>query len=59
MKVVLDEMEEVVTEGTLVGRLGRDSDVGAMVLLLCSEAGQFVDGATLVLDGGMITKSHL
>ena len=59
MEVVLTEMEEVVKNGTLVGRLGSAADIGGMVLMLSSRAGQFVDGATLVLDGGMVVKSHL
>jgi hypothetical protein len=35
------------------GRTGRAGDVAEAVLYLCSDAGSFVTGTQLVVDGGM------
>lgn len=37
----------------LAGRVGRADDVAEAVLYLCSDAGSFVTGPQLVVDGGM------
>ena len=36
-----------------MGRLGEPDDVGWAVVYLCSPAGKFVTGSSLVVDGGM------
>jgi len=38
-------------------RLGRPEDLDAPLLLLCSEAGAYVTGATLAVDGGHLVSS--
>jgi NAD(P)-dependent dehydrogenase (short-subunit alcohol dehydrogenase family) len=38
-----------------MGYHGRSSDVAEMVAFLASNAGRYVTGATLVLDGGATT----
>jgi len=38
-----------------IGRVGTPEDVAAAVLYFASEAGSFITGQTLVLDGGQIT----
>jgi 3-oxoacyl-[acyl-carrier protein] reductase len=37
-----------------VGRFGRDGDLDGALLLLASDAGSFVAGATIVVDGGQM-----
>lgn len=38
------------------GRFGRPEDISPTVLLLCSEAGSYITGADIVIDGGMSLK---
>jgi NAD(P)-dependent dehydrogenase (short-subunit alcohol dehydrogenase family) len=35
-----------------IGRLGKPSEIAHMALYLCSDEAQFVQGATLEIDGG-------
>ena len=37
-----------------VGRFGRDGDLDGALLLLASDAGRFITGATIVVDGGQM-----
>jgi 3-oxoacyl-[acyl-carrier protein] reductase len=37
-----------------VGRFGRDGDLDGALLLLASDAGRFIAGATIVVDGGQM-----
>jgi 3-oxoacyl-[acyl-carrier protein] reductase len=40
-----------------LGRLGTTDDVANACLFLCSPAASWISGATLVVDGGMLTRS--
>ncbi len=37
-----------------VGRVGRPEEVGALIAFLCSDAGAYITGAFIVIDGGLI-----
>jgi 3-oxoacyl-[acyl-carrier protein] reductase len=37
-----------------IGRFGQDGDLDGAILLLVSDAGRFIAGATLVVDGGQM-----
>ena len=37
-----------------VGRFGQDGDLDGALLLLASDAGSYIAGATVVVDGGQI-----
>jgi 3-oxoacyl-[acyl-carrier protein] reductase len=37
-----------------LGRFGTDGDLDGALLLLASDAGRFITGATLVVDGGQV-----
>ena len=38
---------------TALGRIGRDEDMAGAAIYLASRAGDYVVGATLVVDGGV------
>lgn len=40
---------------TPLGRMGEPEDIGRAVVYLCSEAGRFITGSNLVIDGGAST----
>src|SRR5690242_21655161 len=43
-----------ITRDIPVGRFGRDGDLDGALLLLVSDAGSYIDGATIVVDGGQM-----
>lgn len=47
-----DALQALWAERIPVGRLGRKSDIAMAVLYLTSTAGSYVNGHTLVVDGG-------
>ncbi|UZJ26025.1 SDR family oxidoreductase [Rhodococcus antarcticus] len=47
-------VEQVVIPRTLVGRLGRHAEIGAALLFLASDAGGYVTGITLPVEGGVL-----
>ncbi|RHZ63665.1 hypothetical protein CDV55_105898 [Aspergillus turcosus] len=49
--------EEEVGKRFPAGRVGRESDIGSVVLYLCSKAGTYINGQIINLDGGLLLKS--
>ncbi|MCV7066644.1 SDR family oxidoreductase [Mycolicibacterium farcinogenes] len=47
------------TETTPHTRLGRIEDIAATVAFLCSEGGSFINGQTIVVDGGWSSTKYL
>ena len=45
--------EEEITRHTALGRFGKPEEVAAAALFLCSDAGSYVTGEVLVIDGGI------
>ncbi|RHZ58234.1 SDR family NAD(P)-dependent oxidoreductase [Aspergillus thermomutatus] len=50
-------LEEEVGKRFPAGRIGRESDIGSVVLYLCSRAGTYINGQIINLDGGLLLKS--
>lgn len=51
-------IRKATVDNTPWGRIGQPDDVGAVVLFLVSPESDFVTGADLVVDGGMISGIH-
>ena len=51
---LMSEAGRNITREIPVGRFGQDGDLDGALLLLASEAGAFVTGATIVVDGGQM-----
>ncbi len=49
-----DYVAQVVIPRTLLGRLGRHEEIGAALLFLASDAGGYVTGLTLPVEGGVL-----
>jgi 3-oxoacyl-[acyl-carrier protein] reductase len=45
---------KAMTRDIPVGRFGRDGDLDGVLLLLASDAGSYIAGATIVVDGGQM-----
>ena len=48
----IDKMREELSQRQPVGRLGRPEEIAYLVLFLCSKESQFVNGASIPIDGG-------
>jgi NAD(P)-dependent dehydrogenase (short-subunit alcohol dehydrogenase family) len=48
------EQGRAITRDIPVGRFGQDGDLDGALLLLASDAGAFINGTTVVVDGGQM-----
>jgi len=51
-----EEFRRAIGERTMLGRWGRPSELAGLAVLLASEAGSYITGAELVVDGGLIAR---
>ncbi len=54
-----DRFRKINAEMTPYPRLGRVEDIANTVAFLCSEAGSFINGQTIVVDGGWSSTKYL
>jgi NAD(P)-dependent dehydrogenase (short-subunit alcohol dehydrogenase family) len=55
--VLTAEQIKIFADRTALGRWGQPRDLAGPALLLASEAGSYITGAVLVVDGGMLVKT--
>lgn len=56
MSVLSDAEKKVFADRTALGRWGKPPELVGPVLMLCSEAGSYVTGQTLFVDGGYLAR---
>jgi NAD(P)-dependent dehydrogenase (short-subunit alcohol dehydrogenase family) len=56
MSVLSDAEKKVFAERTALGRWGQPRELVGPVLMLCSEAGSYVTGQVLFVDGGYLAR---
>jgi NAD(P)-dependent dehydrogenase (short-subunit alcohol dehydrogenase family) len=54
--LLTDEQQAVFAQRTILGRWAKPEELIGPAVLLASEAGSFITGATLVVDGGVLVK---
>ncbi len=53
---LLSEHGAVIKREIPMGRFGNDGDLDGALLLLASDAGAYITGATIVVDGGQVIQ---
>jgi NAD(P)-dependent dehydrogenase (short-subunit alcohol dehydrogenase family) len=55
-RILTDEQKRNFAQRTALGRWGRPEEIAGAALLLASEAGSYITGSTLLVDGGVVAK---
>ena len=58
-RLVPEPIKEKLKKGIPLGRFGRIADIETAALFLCSDAANFINGVTLVVDGGQWLANRL
>jgi 3-oxoacyl-[acyl-carrier protein] reductase len=53
-KYLMGEAGDALKRAIPMGRFGKDGDLDGALLLLVSDAGSYITGATIVVDGGQV-----
>jgi NAD(P)-dependent dehydrogenase (short-subunit alcohol dehydrogenase family) len=56
-KLLSDEQKKHFSDRTALGRWGRPEEVAGPALFLASEAGSYVTGSVLLVDGGCLART--
>ena len=56
-KILTDEQKKTFADKTALGRWGRPDELAGPALMLASEAGSYVTGATILVDGGALART--
>jgi NAD(P)-dependent dehydrogenase (short-subunit alcohol dehydrogenase family) len=57
MSILTDEQRNFVASRTAVGRWGQPRELAGPAVFLCSEAGNYVTGSVLTVDGGILART--
>lgn len=55
-KILTDEQKRVFADRTALGRWGKPEEIAGTALLLASEAGSYITGTVIVVDGGVLAR---
>ncbi|CAG8699044.1 15566_t:CDS:2 [Funneliformis caledonium] len=55
---ILKDHGEIISSEVPLGRIGAAEDIAGTAIYLSSKAGAFTNGATITVDGGMITRPY-
>lgn len=58
-KTMLDQAKPIVEKMNPMGRIGKASDMGGLAVFLASEAGSYLNGAVIPVDGGLHLLSQM
>lgn len=56
-KMLTDAQKKTFADRTALGRWGKPDEIAGPTLLLASEAGSYITGSVLIVDGGMLSKA--
>ncbi|KAG2184363.1 hypothetical protein INT43_000272 [Umbelopsis isabellina] len=59
MKETLEKFGDIIVATVPVGRIGSPEDIAGTAIYLSSRAGQYTNGAVIVVDGGVIVSSKM
>ncbi|RPA78092.1 short-chain dehydrogenase/reductase-like protein SDR [Ascobolus immersus RN42] len=59
MKATLEKYKDTIVNSIPLGRIGKPEDVAGACIFLSSQAGAYVNGATIALDGGSLVAAKL
>jgi NAD(P)-dependent dehydrogenase (short-subunit alcohol dehydrogenase family) len=57
MSILSQQQQDALASRTAFNRWGRPDEVAGPALLLASEAGSYVTGSVLVVDGGALARA--
>lgn len=56
MSILSQEQQDAFSNRTAIGRWGKPEEIAGPALLLASDAGSYITGATIVVDGGIMAN---
>ncbi len=56
MSILSQEQQDAFSRRTAVGRWGKPEEIAGPALLLASDAGSYITGSTIVVDGGIMAN---
>jgi len=59
MNETLNKFEKQIINNVPLKRIGRDTDIVGISIFLCSNAGSYLTGTIIQLDGGILIKSKI
>ena len=58
-KSMLDQVQPMIEKANPMRRIGKAGDMGGLAVMLASEAGSFINGAVIPVDGGIHIMSAM